>query len=197
MNQMGRLTRRGSAPLLIVAIALLVHHGSGEQIGEAGPQYTKGGAMKFPTGYREWTFLTSGLGMTYGFGTADAAGNPNFDNVFADRAAYSSFLKTGTWPDKTVLILEVRGSDSHVSINKGGHVQTKVVGVEAHVKDAARGGWAFYAFEPGAAEGNLIPKTRNCYSCHEQNGAVDTTFVQFYPELSETARQHGTLKADR
>ncbi len=151
--------------------------------------------MILPPDYHEWTYLTSGLGMTYGpAGTADAAGNPHFDNVFADPVSYRSFLKTGTWPDNTLLILEVRGSDSKVSINKGGHIQTKVVGVEAHVKDAARGGWAFYAFEPGSSEANLIPKTRNCYSCHEQNGAVDTTFVQFYPTLSETARQRGTFK---
>lgn len=149
-----------------------------------------------PSDYREWSYLTSGSGMTYGqAGTADAAGNPNFDNVFADQASYRAFLKKGTWPDKTMLILEVRGSDSKVSINQGGHIQTKVLGVEAHVKDTAHGGWAFYGFEPGASEASLIPKTRNCYSCHEQNGAVDTTFVQFYPTLSETAMQHGTFKA--
>ena len=190
---MNRLTLRGGIPLLIIAISFLVY---GQQPGPGSPQYSKSGALIFPPDYREWTFLTSGLGMTYGpAGTADAAGNPNFDNVFADPAAYRSFLKTGTWPDKTVLILEVRGSDSKVSINQGGHVQTKVVGVEAHVKDAARGGWAFYAFEPGASEASLIPKTRNCYSCHERNGAVDTTFAQFYPTLAEAAMQHGTFKA--
>ena len=49
---------------------------------------------------------------------------------------------------------------------------------EVHLKDAARfeGGWAFFAFsdETPAA---MIPKTANCYSCHLENGAVDTTFV--------------------
>jgi hypothetical protein len=194
---MSRSTLRSSIPLLILAVSFLAHQSVGQQKA-AGPQYTKSGALIFPSDYREWPFLTSGLGMTYGpTGTADAEGNPNFDNVFADPASYRWLLKTGTWPDKTTLILEVRGSDSKVSINKGGHIQTKVVRVEAHVKDAARGGWAFYAFEPGASEANLIPKIRNCYSCHERNGAVDTTFVQFYPTLSETAMQHGTFKADR
>ena len=184
------MTLRGSVPLLLIAIALLVHQGFGQQTAAA-PQYSKSGALLFPSNFREWTFLTSGLGMTYGpTGLADAAGNPNFDNVFVNPASYRAFLKTGTWPDKTVFILEVRGSDSKVSINKGGHIQTKVVAVEAHVKDAARGGWAFYAFGTGTSEGALIPKTRNCYSCHEQNGAVDTTFVQFYPTLSERQSGH-------
>jgi hypothetical protein len=31
------------------------------------------------------------------------------------------------------------------------------------------------------------------YSCHDKNGAVDTTFVQFYPTLIDLAKQKGTL----
>ncbi len=128
-----------------------------------GQQFTPAGALIMPTDYRNWTFVTSGLGMTYGpTGTKDAAGNPNFDNVFANPAAYEAFLKSGTWPDKTVLIIEVRSSDSHVSINKDGHVQTKLLGVEAHVKDSAHGGWGFHIFEPGMTEAKVIPKTATC-----------------------------------
>lgn len=33
----------------------------------------------------------------------------------------------------------------------------------------------------------------DCYSCHEQHAAVDTTFVQFYPTLLEIAKQKKTL----
>jgi cytochrome P460 len=160
-------------------------------------QYTQDGAMILPKDYREWVFLTSGLGMTYGpAGTADGGGNPRFDNVFVNPAAYKAFLQTGTWPDKTVLILEVRGSDSKVSINTGGRVQTGTVAVEAHVKDTARfpGGWSFFGFQGGSDRGKQFPTTEACYSCHAQNGAVDTTFVQFYPTLAEVAKLKGTLK---
>src|ERR1700722_13932854 len=98
------------------------------------PQYTGDGMMRLPANYREWVFLSSGLGMTYGpAGQTDAAGNPRFDNVFASPAAYKGFLRTGKWPDKTTLILEVRDSKSDVSINKAGHVQGEVLAVEAHV----------------------------------------------------------------
>ena len=152
--------------------------------------YTKDGEMALPKNYREWVFLSSGIGMTY---ASTAGGNPNFENVFVNPAAYQAFLKTGTWPDKTVLILEVRKSDSKVSINKDGRVQTEVAGIEAHAKDSARGGWAFYGF--GKADtAKLIPKTADCYSCHQQNGAVDTTFVQFYPTLIEASKKKGTYK---
>jgi hypothetical protein len=152
--------------------------------------------MVLPKNYREWTFLTSGLGMTYGpTGTADAEGHPNFENVFADPVSYRSFQRTGRWPDKTILILEARASDNHVSINKGGHVQTTLLRVEAHVKDMARGGWGFYVFEVGAAQASVLPKTWNCYSCHEQHGTVDSTFVQFYPTLIEAATGKGIYRA--
>jgi cytochrome P460 len=157
-------------------------------------QYNKAGKLVFPADYREWVFLASGLGMTYAQNPQPNA-SPLFDNVFVNPAAYKLFLKTGTWPDKTVLVLESRHSDTKVSINKDGRVQTDVAGTEVHVKDASRGGWAFYAFPNGAQEGNLIPKTQNCYSCHEQNGAVDTTFVQFYPTLIEIAKSKGTFKS--
>ncbi len=160
------------------------------------PQYTKDGLMRLPANYREWTFLTSGLAMTYGpAGQTDAQGNPRFDNVFVSPAAYKGFLKTGKWPDKTVMVLEVRDSDSHVSINTGGRVQTGLAAVEVHVKDAARfkDGWAFFGFAKSDTA-KLIPTSVNCYSCHEQHGSVDTTFVQFYPTLIDVAKQKGTFK---
>ena len=39
------------------------------------------------------------------------------------------------------------------------------------------------------------PASEACYSCHLEHGAVDTTFVQFYPTLLEIATQKGTLAA--
>jgi hypothetical protein len=160
------------------------------------PQYTGDGMMRLPAHYREWVFLSSGLAMTYGpAGQTNAQGNPRFDNVFVSPAAYKSFQKTGTWPDKTILVLEIRDSGTDVSINKGGHVQTNLSAIEVHVKDASRfkGGWAFFGFDKGTTA-KLIPATANCYSCHAEHGAVDTTFVQFYPTLIEVAKQKGTLK---
>jgi hypothetical protein len=63
-----------------------------------------------------------------------------------------------------------------------------------HIKDAARfpGKWAFFPLDE-AKPTKQIPKEAVCYSCHEQHGAVDTTFVQFYPTLLETAKKKGTL----
>ncbi len=157
------------------------------------PRYRNDGKLLLPADYREWIFLSSGIGMRY---STDGAANPNppFDNVFVNPEAYRGFLKTGIWPDKTVLVLEVRRSESQLSINKDGRVQTTGGAAEIHVKDASRGGWAFYEFPRGAKEGDLLPKDRDCYSCHEKDGAVDSTFVQFYPTLIDAAKAKGTFR---
>ncbi len=159
------------------------------------PTYTRDGEMLPPTDYREWIYLTSGLDMSY-TPRAGSAGMSMFDNAFVTPEAYHSFLETGTWPDKTMIMLEVRGAVTNGSINKAGHFQgSDMMGIEMHVKDEARGGWAFYEFD-GAKPAEMIPKTASCYSCHQAHAAVDTTFVQFYPTLLPIAKQKGTLSAN-
>jgi len=163
-----------------------------------GPQFTADGQLSRPNDYREWIYLSSGLGMVYGpaaEGASDAA--PRFDNVFVNPAAYKAFMATGKWPDKTIFVLEVRASGSKASINNGGRFQSSLVAIEAEVKDEKRfpGKWAFFGFGMSASPARMLPTTAQCYSCHSTNGAVDNTFVQFYPTLLEIARSKGTLNA--
>jgi hypothetical protein len=159
------------------------------------PVYTTDGNLKFPQNYREWIYVTSGVDMSYSPNMA--MDHSMFDNVFVNPEAYKAFLQTGTWPDKTMLVLEGRVAGIKGSINKSGHFQTgEVMGREVHVKDEARfpGKWAFFNAEDGVT-GKLLPREMDCYSCHEQHGAVDTTFVQFYPTLLEIAKKKNTLSA--
>jgi hypothetical protein len=115
-----------------------------------------------------------------------------FDNTFVNPSSYRSFLATGTWPDKTTIVLEVRGADSPISINKRGHTQSaEIMGFELHVKD--HGKWAFYDYDGNGPTAKLIPPPATCYTCHQDHAAVDTTFVQFYPTLLPIAKQKGTL----
>jgi hypothetical protein len=162
---------------------------------EDGPAYTPAGELKLPEKYREWIFLTAGIDMSYS-ATLDPA-HSVFDNVFVNPSAYRSFLKTGVWPDKTVLILENRGAEGAASINKRGHTQSaNIMGLEVHVKDKSKeGGWAFYGFD-NSPVGKLFPRTASCYSCHEQHGVVDTTFVQFYPILLNVAKEKKTINPE-
>jgi hypothetical protein len=160
-----------------------------------GPNYTPDGQLKMPEKYREWIFLTSGVDMSYAPNAA-MAGHSMFDNVFVNPASYRAFQQTGTWPDRTTLVLEIRGAEGASSINKRGHTQSpEIMGIEVHVKDAKlEGGWGFFEFNgPGSAK--LTKRPATCYQCHESHAAVDTTFVQFYPTLLELAKTKQTLSA--
>jgi Cytochrome P460 len=159
-----------------------------------GPQYTADGQIKFPANYREWVFLSSGVDMSYSSITASA--QPVFNNVFVNPSAYRSFLKTGTWPEGTVIALENRGSEGNHSINKRGQTQSaELKGLEVHVKDSTHlkgDGWGFYGFD-NMVSAKLIERPADCYTCHEDHAAVDTTFVQFFPTLLPLAKAKGTL----
>jgi hypothetical protein len=160
------------------------------------PQYTSDGQMQLPEHYREWVYLTTGFDMSYN-PPMQMRDHHMFDNVFVNPAAYQAFQKTGTWPDKTILVLEGRGARSKGSINqKGSYQDVGVMAREVHVKDEARfpGKWAFFGFGAGKTA-KMIPTSTDCYSCHASHAAVDTTFVQFYPTLLPIATSKGTLSA--
>jgi hypothetical protein len=157
------------------------------------PVYTEDGRLTLPEDYREWVYLSSGFDMAY---SPMAMGHHMFDNVCVEPGAYKAFLATGTWPDKTMLVLEVRGAMDKGSINKNGNYQSAdVMGREVHVKDSAHlQGWAFFGFGTEQSA-KMIPRTADCYSCHAAHAAVDNTFVQFYPTLLPIASAKGTLSA--
>ena len=192
--------------LAVTCVVWLVAFGSSrllvaQQPGD-GPAFAATGELIRPTNYREWIFLTSGLGMTYGPAAEAGSRTPFFDNVFVNPASYRAFVQTGKWPDKTMFILEGRQSQENVSINNGGRTQGDRAFIEAAVKDVGRyadtGGWAYFSFDSRDGLVNSVkplPSTATCYTCHRNNTAVENTFVQFYPELFAVAKQKGTVKA--
>jgi hypothetical protein len=120
-----------------------------------------------------------------------------FTNVFVNPSAYRSLVQTGKWPDKTVLVLEIRASSGSGSINKDGRFQTTLAGMEVHVRDSRfPDGWAFFGFGAGkdVAEPMTGQAVAGCVTCHADHAALDNTFAQFYPTVLEIARQKGTLK---
>ena len=137
------MTRKARLQLLIMAGAVAL--GGGLIVAAASRaappvspvRYTADGKMEFPADYRTWIYLSTGMDMSY----VEGSGDPNthtFDSVFVNREAYDIFQKTGTWPDKTVMVLEARLASQNGSINKRGHFQTIRVANEVHVKDVAR-----------------------------------------------------------
>jgi Cytochrome P460 len=186
-----------SAVLVAVFFASTHSHSAVKAATADAPAYAADGDLLPPANYREWIYLTSGIDMSYS-PKAGMQDHSMFDNVFVNPAAYRSFLATGTWPDKTVMVLEVREARTKGSINQRGHFQgTDLMGFEVHVKDESRfpNKWAFFDFDSPEKNGTLLPQGAACYSCHAAHAAVDTTFVQFYPTLLPLAQKKGTLSA--
>ncbi len=193
---MRRFFVTGVLAIGVAALAQSPQSGSGSGA-QDGPQFTKDNRLMPPKNYREWIFLSSGLGMTYGPADGAPEANPRFDNVFVNPSSYKAFLETGAWPDKTMFVLEVRSSASHGSINQGGHYQTDDFRMSAEVKDSSRfkDKWEFFALPANGQPGEALPRSAGCFACHSKNGAVDNTFVQFYPTLLPIAKAKGTLKS--
>jgi hypothetical protein len=184
------------AALLVTALLPLTAFIQEEASSGSSPEYTSDAQLKLPENYREWVYLTSGFDMSYNKAAMAGMDHHMFDNVFVNPESYKSFVKTGTWPDKTMLVLEVRGAEGRGSINQKGNYQSDIMGLEVHVKDEARfpGNWAFFGFDDNKTA-KMTPTTADCYTCHAAHAAVDTTFVQFYPTLLPIAKSKNTLAA--
>lgn len=156
------------------------------------PAYSTDGKLALPANYREWVFLTSGFGMNY---SAGPVSHPQFTNVYVSPEAYRGFLHTGTWPDKSMFVVEIYSPASHGSINKGGHYQNTFQGLDIEVKDSSQPKeWSYYNFGPGATSEAPLANAA-CNTCHNNNAAVEHTFVQFYPTLLDFSLDKGLVKS--
>jgi hypothetical protein len=170
--------------------------------GEPGPQFDSRNQLQRPSDYREWIFLTSDLGLTYGPSRSAPGQAPAFSNVFVNPYAYRAFMQSGKWPDGTMFVLEIRASVDNSAVNAGGRTQGQVRAIEASVKDSRRypdGGWAYFSFDgkQGPVDSATpFARSESCYDCHSRHGAVEWTFTQFYPRQFEVATRFGTVRKD-
>lgn len=167
----------------------------GADSGSEKPQYTGKNELLRPQNYRDWVFLSSGLGMSY---SPRAGGHEMFTNVFVPRWAYEAFQKSGNWPEGSMFVVEERASQQKGSINKVGHFQTDFMGMGVEVKDSAHfpDKWAYFNFDETGKSAAANPK-EGCFQCHDQHAAVEHTFVQFYPTLKPTAKKFGNYNEAR
>jgi hypothetical protein len=177
---------------LALAICFVALYARPQDSNNPMPQYSGQNLIR-PENYREWIFLSSGLGMDY---NASVGGPERFTNVFVPQWSYRQFLATGKWPDKSIFVVEDRGSQSKGSINKTGHFQTDFAGMGVEVKDESRfpEKWAYFNFGPNTKTAGANAKAA-CWQCHEDHAAVEHTFVQFYPTLKDVAKKFGTYRA--
>lgn len=151
------------------------------------PQYASKAVLRSPEGYRDWYFVGSNLGIAY---SPEPGREEFFKNIYVQKSAAETFRRTGKFPERTMLVMELYKPASDASPAKRGQFQGAFVGIEVAVKDktAVNEGWAYYKFfdEPGKP----LPTAKAfgkaaCWNCHQEHGAADNVFVQFYPRLRD------------
>ena len=162
------------------------------------PVFESDGRVRVPTGFRKWVFVGAPLtpnGLNHG-----EAGFPEYHHVYVEQKNVDAYLKTGTFPEGTVIVKELTRvlapalpDGSREEVSGRGYFNGEYNGIDMTVKDSQRfaktNGWGFFTFghhplpyDKLAAE---APATQ-CAGCHAANVAkTDMTWVQFYPLLRD------------
>jgi hypothetical protein len=158
------------------------------------PRYVSGNELARPTGYRRWIFVGASLGLTYAPAAASTAAQPaqhrqTFHHTYLAPRAYDEYLRTGEFPDKTMLVLELYEAGEKAAPATAGLFEAERRAVEVAVKDRERfpdRGWAYFSFGEGTAEAATpFPSSARCVACHRAHAAHDNVFTQFYPVLRD------------
>ena len=176
--------------IFFLGFAGIISLGRPPDSGSQAPVFEGKDTLLRPVGYREWVFVGSSLGLRYDptAGGKPATGPELYHNVYINPRAYRSFASTGSFPDGTVMVLELASSEKKHEAGLQGSYQKEYVALEASVKDSQRfqDGWAYFSFEDAAgkpkSKAQPFPNTM-CWTCHHQKAATDHVFTQFYPVL--------------
>ena len=161
-------------------------------------QYTPDGKLKLPVGFRRWVFL--GAPLTPNALNDGEANFPEFHHVYVEEKNLDVYLKTGAFPEGTILIKELTRvlnptfpDGSRTEPSGRGYFNGELNGIDASVKDSKRyartNGWGYFTFghHPMPYEQTASEKpVSECAGCHLANVAkTDMTWVQFYPLLRD------------
>ena len=187
--------------VLVLVVAWLASLSSAVSQSAATPQYAPDGRLKVPVGFETWVFVGSNLGLAYKAELtamtateATRAAPQLFHNVYINPEAYEHFRRTKTFPEPTILVMEVFSAASKESdILSSGVFNGERRGLEVAVKNTARPDgqttpWAYYDFTDRQQPSNIREfapafPDQVCESCHRQHASIDNVWVQFYPSL--------------
>ena len=184
---------------LLAALARAVEPAAGAG-SEADPQY-KGRELVRPDGYRTWVFVGANIGLRYRKDEKTTTQRESarhadmeigdFHNVYINPKPYKHFLEKGTFPDGTVLVMDVyqaKGRDPKGVLEKGffpaDQREIEVAVKNSKRPDGATEDWAYYIFPLGTTTAAAKPK-QACYDCHRKHASIDNVWVQFYPTLRD------------
>ena len=125
--------------------------------------------------------------------------------VYLQPEAFDYYVENGEFPEQSVFI--VTNNPSHPAKTKGavsrlGFVAAPTSGLEIAIKDSKKypDKWAYFMFhdKPDQSPSRVRSaeaafERKECFDCHQEHGAVDNVFTQFYSVLTE-ARENQVQK---
>jgi hypothetical protein len=156
------------------------------------------GTMQLPTGFRKWVFV--GAPLTPNGLNDGKAGFPEYHNVYVEQKNVDAYLKTGEFPEGTVIVKELTRvlnptfpDGSRKEPSGRGFFNGEYNGIDLTIKDSKRfaktNGWGFFTFghHPLPYDKTSAEKpVTECAGCHIANvAATDMTWIQFYPLLRD------------
>ena len=159
------------------------------------PAFTNKGELRLPTDFRRWVFI--GAPLTPHALNNEAAGFPEYHNVYVQPEAYDYYLRHGSFPEGTVLVKELQltkerafPDGSRLEASGRGFFPGTPNGLDVSVKDskrfAATSGWGFFNFghhAPPYEASATLAALESCASCHQANAHEDMVFTGFYLQL--------------
>jgi hypothetical protein len=186
----------GGIAVIWASVALFQAQPVAAQVQGSAAVFTSDGKLQIPTGFRSWVFV--GAPLTPNGLNGGKANFPEFHNVYIQAQNVDAYMKTGQFPEGTVIVKELTrllnptfSDGSRFEPSGRGFFNGAFNGIDLTVKDSKRfaktNGWGFFTFghhplpyEKTAAEAPAAV----CASCHMANVAkTDMTWIQFYPLL--------------
>lgn len=158
------------------------------------PEFTPDGHLKLPKDFERWVYVGSPL--TPNALNGGEAPFPEYHNVYIEPGAYDEYLKTGVFPEGTIMFKELQRvqdrqfpDGSRTERSGRGYFPGALNGADVTVKDSKRfadtAGWGYFNFNHGEPKAmTAAPKPREeCAFCHIENAKKDSVWTQFYPRL--------------
>lgn len=186
-----RLVHNSAMTLLMLLAPCVIARGQspdGQEADTSPIAYAEDGSLRRPADFRSWVFVGASLGLSYSPHKKEY-GDQLFHNVYLDRRAYEHYVRTGQFPEKSMLAMSVykQADKAEGPAKLQGSFEGEFVALEVAVKDSAQfeDGWAYFDFSGGDTQKETAQPfaRKDCFECHAEHAADENVFVQYYPIL--------------
>jgi hypothetical protein len=182
------------AILVVVSASVLaqIRHAPASRTTSSAAVFEGRDTLLRPAGYRDWILVNEPAEL-HPAGRDDVRTEPaRAHRVYIDPDGYRAYATTGTFAEGTVMIWESERGESGAAR----HPYSRSPALLVSVKDTSRfdDGWGFFDFvgQQGRVRSKAgpSPESSGCRTCHLEEAATDSVFVQFYSTLRTARQEH-------